>query len=90
MAYWDVAEMSKDIDLTSREAAAAAQEMIGVDPMTWALMNSLRLAGAPGWDTAWASAVAASVENPGRNAGVITDGMILSAVQALLNSPGVP
>lgn len=32
---------------------------------------------------AYAHALAGEVENPGRNAGVITDGMILSRVQTL-------
>lgn len=33
--------------------------------------------------SAWASAIANEVENPGRNPGVISDGMILSRVQGL-------
>ena len=47
MAYWDVATMSADLDLTSRVAACAAQESIG-DPRTWAADNMLTLAAAPG------------------------------------------
>jgi hypothetical protein len=44
----------------------------------------LIVAASPGWSEAWAAAGAADppIEFPGRDAGVITDGMILSAVQA--------
>jgi hypothetical protein len=43
----------------------------------------LDLAASPGWDQAWSSALAAGNETPGRDPGVITDGMILSGVQAI-------
>ncbi|WP_157992984.1 hypothetical protein [Leucobacter luti] len=39
----------------------------------------------PGWDAAYASALAAGNEEPGADPGVITDGMILAAVRALRN-----
>jgi hypothetical protein len=82
MAYWDIAQMSADIDLTSRVAASAAQEGIP-DPRNWAGDNMLLVAASPGWSDAWASAVASGNEFPGRDPAVITDGQILSAVQAL-------
>jgi hypothetical protein len=53
------------------------------DPENWAFRNSLLLAAQPGWSQAWESAVAAGNPAPGGDAAVITDGMILSAVQAL-------
>ena len=81
MSYWDIAQMSADPDLTSRVAAAAAQEG-AADPRNWAADNMLTLAASPGWGEAWASAVAGGNEQPGRDPAVITDGMILSAVQA--------
>jgi hypothetical protein len=81
MAYWDIAQMSADLDLTSRVAACAAQED-RPDPRNWASDNMLTLAAEPGWGEAWASAIASGNEFPGRDAGVITDPMILSAVQA--------
>ena len=83
MSYWDIALMAQDNQLTQREAAAAAQEQPD-DPTTWALANGMRLAASPGWADAWASAVAAEVTEPGKDPGVITDSMILSAVQALI------
>jgi hypothetical protein len=75
--------MSADVDLTSRVAASAAQEG-RPDPRNWAADNMLILAASPGWSEAWASALAGDPPNefPGRDGGVITDGMILSAVQA--------
>jgi len=82
MSYWDISEMSRSTSLTNREQAAAAQE-IAADPYEWVAQNVLRLAAQPGWDAAWASALAAGNPDPGRDPAVITDGMILSAVQAL-------
>jgi hypothetical protein len=81
MSYYDVATMSADPDLTSRVAACAAQEG-RPDPREWAADNMLTLAASPGWGEAWASALAAGNDSPGRDAAVISDGMILSAVQA--------
>jgi hypothetical protein len=86
MSYWTISQMSLDNDLTSREAAAAAQEQHDTDPTTWALKYGLRLAASPGWAAAWESAIASDVERPGKDEGVITDSMILSAVQALIAS----
>jgi len=81
MSYYDIAIMSADTDLNSRVAACASQEG-KPDPRQWAWDNMLTLAASPGWGEAWASAVAAGNETPGRDGAVITDGMILSAVQA--------
>lgn len=81
MSYYDVAQMSADSDLTSRVAACAAEEQIP-NPRQWASDNMLLLAAEPGWGDAWASAIASGNEFPGRDAGVITDGMVLSATQA--------
>lgn len=75
MSYWDISEMAADVDLTARIWACAAQEHQDV-------VNLLRVCSAPGWDAAWASAVAGGVEQPGRDQGVISDGMILGSVQA--------
>lgn len=76
MAYWDIAMMAQDPDLYGRVQACYAQEKPA------AVINMLVLAASPGWDAAWASAVAGGNETPGRDPAVITDGMILSAVQA--------
>lgn len=80
MSYWDISEMSADGDLTARVAACAAQEG-KADPRNWADQHMLLLAASPGWSEAWASAVASGNERPGKDAAVITDPMILAAVQ---------
>lgn len=87
MSYYDVATMSGDIDLTSRVSACAAQEGIP-EPRQWVNDNMLVVAAAPGWGEAWASAIAAGNEAPGRDPAVITDPMILAAVQPLAPPPG--
>lgn len=90
MAYLDVANMTRDTSLVLRLSAAAAQEQVNGallepdDPEAWAQEHRWELAAAPGWGDAWASAVAAGNEDPGADPGVITDGMILSEVQAVI------
>jgi hypothetical protein len=81
VSYWDISQMAADPDLYARCSACAAQEN-KPDPRNWASENMLTLAASPGWWEAWASAVANEVDRPGKDAGVISDGMILSAVQA--------
>jgi hypothetical protein len=87
MGYWDIASMARDADLAARVQACAAQEVDG-DPYQWQSANMLDVCASPGWDAAWASAIAAGNENPGRDPAVITDGQILSAVQSLLIPEG--
>jgi len=90
VAYIDLANMTRDPALMSRLSAAAAQEQAGgavldpTDPEPWALDNRWALCAAPGWADAWASAAAAGNPDPGLDPGVITDGMILSQVQAVI------
>jgi len=82
MSYLAVADMAEDHNLNRRMTAAAAQEEIQ-DPDVWVRENRWYLASQPGWDAAWDSAVASGNDDPGSDASVITDGMILSAVQAI-------
>lgn len=83
MAYLDVANMVKSVSLTEREYAAVSKE--GIDPPEqWQFERRWKLASQPGWDDAWASAVAGGMEDPGADPGVITDSMILSAIQGLI------
>jgi hypothetical protein len=90
MPYLDVFNMTGSISLLGRLAAAAATEAGGgavldpPEPESWAGEHRWELCSAPGWDEAWASAEASDVGDPGADPGVITDGMILSQVQALL------
>jgi hypothetical protein len=82
MTYAQIVAAARSVSLMDRITACAAQQNIN-NPVTWTRDNTWRLAAQPGWDAAWASAVAGGIEDPGANEGVITDGMILSAVQSL-------
>lgn len=82
MSYNTVAQMARDFGLKERIAACASTEGER-EPVAWAEANMWRLAGAPGWDPAYFAAVQADRDEPGKAEDVITDGMILAAVQAL-------
>jgi DsbC/DsbD-like thiol-disulfide interchange protein len=82
MSYLTIAAIAEDTSMRRRIAACAAVEGVQ-DAETWAYRNSLNVAAQPGWAAAWESAGAAGNLDPGSDPAVITDGMILSAVQAL-------
>jgi len=82
MSCWDVSLMAADADLLQREIAAAATEG-KADPQSWADLHRWSMASQPGWSEAWASALAAGLPRPGMDQAVISDGMILSAVQSI-------
>lgn len=79
--------MARDNALLLRVTACAADENID-NPETWAWSRQWQLSATPGWDGAYAYAIAANIPNPGDDGGVITDGMILSGVQALRATEG--
>jgi hypothetical protein len=81
MSYWDIASMAADLDMQARIYACVAQET----DSQGGIVEFLVICGAPGWADAWASAIASDNPQPGKDPGVITDGMILSAVQAWLS-----
>ena len=85
MSYSTQASMSQDPDLHARLAACAAAEgMTDPHPLAWASNHQWQLAASPGWDAAYAHALTTGVQNPGASESVITDGMILAAVQPLI------
>lgn len=85
MSYGTLARMATDPDLHARLAACAATEgMTSPHPLAWASNHQWQLAASPGWDAAYAHALATGVQNPGASESVITDGMILAAVQPLV------
>ena len=86
MTYYLISVMAVDPDLMARIQACAAQEGAEPDPWSWAQANVLVICAQPGWADAWASALASGNETPGRDEAVITDGMILAAVQSLIGS----
>jgi hypothetical protein len=93
MAYSDQALLSVDQDFIARLSASAAVETdaaAGFPPDQWARNNVWWLAAAPGFADAYASAIAGGVPRPGNDPAVITDAMILSAVQAHLAETATP
>lgn len=87
MTYYDTALLSSDTDFVLRVTAAYAIETPsgqGIDPPLWATQHTWDLASQPGFGDAYASARAADNPGPGRDPAVITDEMILSAVQAVV------
>ena len=89
MSYNSVADMAEDLALNRRLTAAVAKEQI-LDPKGWLYPRNWQVVSAPGWDAAWDSAVAGGVQNPGADEAVITDGMILASVQAVIASEEPP
>lgn len=90
--YYDVASLARDQDFIFRVTAAYAQELtaddiIPVDPYSWAIQHQWAAASAPGFGDAYAFAVNSDPPNPapGKDPSVITDGQILSVVQHIRN-----
>jgi len=86
MSYSTIAISQRDAALLDRVASAIAQEQktkgeelnpyLIITPMLWSVVTSADV------EAAYASALAADNPNPGGDESVITDGMILSIVQA--------
>jgi predicted Rdx family selenoprotein len=86
VSYAAQADLSKDRDFIERIAACAAVEAAnkaGNFPLRWAEENVWKIAASPGFAAAYESAQVSEVVRPGRDAGVITDGMLLATVQPL-------
>lgn len=84
--------MAQDKDLKLRVAGCIATQngyavpsSIQDHPVQITDFYIWKIVGQPGWSEAYSYAIASNVENPGGNESVITDGMILSAVQTILN-----
>lgn len=91
MTYLIQTDIAGNPAMVSRVAQATVSEAnVPDNPDAWANMNARRWAAAPGWDDAWASALASHPDDPdydpGRDEAVITDGMILSQVQSMLGT----
>lgn len=83
MSYLTQSLLASDKDIYSRVTACAATQGIE-SPEAWANQRRWELSAEPGWDPAYASAIAAGVTDPGAAESVITDQMILAAVQLRL------
>lgn len=88
MGYSDVAALAADNDFALRTTACYASETLAddsTDPPSWQAAHSWDMAAQPGFGDAYASALAADppVQRPGNDPSVISDAMILGAVQAI-------
>lgn len=91
MSYNSIFTLSQDADLRSRLTACAAVEGKGGDfPEWWVQSNIWTLSITPGWGDAYGYAVSVGKERPGYDESVITDAMILAAVQPLSSSVDLP
>ncbi len=89
MSYYTQSLLAQDTDLASRVTACAALEQIP-SPDGWAYSHNWQLSAQPGWDAAYASAIAGGIEHPGRDEGVIPDAWILTAVQQIRQDEEAP
>lgn len=98
-SYLSIAAIANDEFMRERMTACVTQQQhlgsINIDlPNTavpynaqaWVEFNSYLWASSPDWGAAWDSALASGNEEPGKDPAVITDGQILSTVQALLGA----
>jgi acid phosphatase family membrane protein YuiD len=83
VSYKAQAILANNDQLLMRVAACASTQNIP-GPYAWSVDHQWQLSAQPGWASAYATAVANNVTQPGNNEGVITDAMILSAVQAII------
>lgn len=83
MTYANIAAITRSTSLIDRMTAAAAEENKTPPYDGWVRQRVWDLAATPGWATAWGSALASGIVDPGSSEGVITDGMILAAVQPM-------
>ena len=85
MTYNAIAKMAQDTSLLLRITACASQE--GSDaPEFFADSHRWQLAATPGWPEAYQFAIDSGVEDPGASETVITDPMILAAVQPMIEA----
>jgi hypothetical protein len=85
MTYSSIAASRADLALTGRITSAVAQEVAAsIDPNATTTRVHWSVLTAQDVEAAYAFALAGDNPDPGGDPGVITDGMILSAVQAAL------
>jgi hypothetical protein len=86
MSYTSVVEMANSSSLIGRLTAGAAGESIA-NPEQWTRTYLWKLVSSPGWSDQWQYATDTSTVNTNPDLGirndVISDGNILSAIQAV-------
>jgi hypothetical protein len=87
MSYATQSQLAQDQDFINRCNACATEEIDPASPtnaLAWVQVNAWKLAASPGFDEKYEYAINTNHSRPGWDAAVISDGDILSAVQALL------
>lgn len=87
MSYATQSLLAQDADFINRCNSCASKEIPAgspTNPLTYVQMNIWKIASAPGFDTAYASALLGGIGRPGWQESVISDDDILAAMQALL------
>jgi hypothetical protein len=82
MAFSDIALLSADNDFIMRTRACAATEG-EADPVAWTGSHQWAMAATPGFGDKYGYAIQTGVVRPGNDPAVLSDGDILSAVQAI-------
>ena len=82
--YLSQSKIAADPAMHERVAQCAAEQNAPGDADSWTFNNRREYSAAPGWAAAWESAEAGGNPDPGSDPAVITDGMILTQVQAML------
>ena len=83
MSYSTINQCANDLSFIGRLNAACAQENVPPSPEVAGVTLRWPVASKADIEAAYASAVATDNPDPGGDESVITDGMILSAVQSL-------
>jgi hypothetical protein len=80
MSYYTGWVLANDQDFMKRIGYCSEVEGFGYE---WGIEHRMSVAASPGFAEAYESAILNEVPNPGRDPAVISDGQILSAVQAV-------
>jgi hypothetical protein len=88
MSFLDVTQMANDRGLQSRVKSCLVLENMATpgkypDSDIWIVNHAWVLAAQPGWQEAWGYARAQEKTNLGLDEGVVTDGMISAAAEAI-------
>lgn len=87
MSYKTISISAEDQSLFKRVEASAAQEGEWQNPGFWVSQHIWAVCSANDIEEAYAYALSVDNPDPGGDEGVITDQMILSAVQYLMHPP---
>jgi hypothetical protein len=94
VSYLSIVEMAGSPSLQTRVIAAVAEEGYAGDPREFVTTNIWAIVAKGDWDAAWDSARAENNPNVNPDTGarndVITDGMILTVIQPMVQATVTP